>query len=127
MQRHVLSVLNDPTLVVDAIWTPILPSDHGITPECRTRLPDPRVRHWWDENRWARRAFREPLKLPERTPAWDVYLVYAPGVRWENKVPPPPTFFMHQLKVLGARGHLHGPTLKAAVERALAAVKAKDR
>jgi hypothetical protein len=30
-------------------------------------------------------------------PAWDVYLVYAPGVRWEGDTPPTPTFWMHQL------------------------------
>ena len=28
--------------------------------------------------------------------AWDIYFVYAPGVRWEDE-PPEPTEWMHQL------------------------------
>ncbi len=30
--------------------------------------------------------------------AWDVYLVYKPGVKWEGPRPPRPTFWMHQLE-----------------------------
>ncbi len=29
--------------------------------------------------------------------AWDVYLLYAPGVKWIGDQPPMPTFWMHQL------------------------------
>jgi hypothetical protein len=35
--------------------------------------------------------------------AWDVYLVYERGVRWEGADPPAPSFWMHQLtKDVGA-------------------------
>ncbi|SRR6266704_2869660 len=30
--------------------------------------------------------------------AWDVYLVYKPGIKWEGPQPPRPTFWMHQLE-----------------------------
>lgn len=118
MQEHVLSVVKDPSLVVHAIWTPILPTDRAITGEARARLTDPRVKHWWDATRWAQDGFRAPLHLPPGTPAWDVYLVYAPGVRWQRVAPPGPTFFMHQLRKLGPRGRLHGPALADAVRKA---------
>lgn len=29
--------------------------------------------------------------------AWDVYLLYGPGRKWEAEVPPTPDFWMHQL------------------------------
>lgn len=114
-----LSKLKDPSLIVEAIWTPILPTDLGITEEARSRLPDARVRHWWDRDRWGQTAFRTPLKLPAGTPAWDVYLIYAPGARWPGARPPVPTFWMHQLSKLGKKGQLHGPTLCEAVRRTL--------
>jgi hypothetical protein len=45
------------------------------------------------------------LHLPEGAPAWDVYLVFAPPVRWLESPdgiagddrPPAPTYWMHQL------------------------------
>lgn len=106
-------------MIVEAIWTPILPTDRGITVDARARLSDPRVRHWWDGDRWGQTAFRDPLRLPAGTPAWDVYLVYAPGVGWRGERPPAPTFWMHQLSKLGKKGQLHGPTLRDAVQGTL--------
>ena len=35
--------------------------------------------------------------LSLREPAWDVYLLYPAGIRWETEVPPSPAFWMHQL------------------------------
>ena len=32
--------------------------------------------------------FQEPLSLTTE-PAWDVYLVYAPGIEWNDPTPPP--------------------------------------
>lgn len=29
--------------------------------------------------------------------AWDMYLVYNPGVIWKGSQPPKPTFYMHQM------------------------------
>lgn len=50
-------------------------------------------------------AFRRVLKLKGR--AWDVYLLYAPGVVWSTDEAPAPTFWMHQLPpVAGADGKL---------------------
>ena len=37
-----------------------------------------------------------------RQVAWDVYLVYKPGVKWEGPRPPRPTFWMHQLEGVDA-------------------------
>jgi hypothetical protein len=30
--------------------------------------------------------------------AWDVYLVYKQGIKWEGTQPPAPTFWMHHLE-----------------------------
>ena len=44
--------------------------------------------------------FAKPLKL--KSTAWDVYLVYAPGIKWEGNQPPEPSLWMHQLNGQGA-------------------------
>lgn len=32
-----------------------------------------------------------------REPAWDVYLLFSTGIRWDTELPPSPAFWMHQL------------------------------
>ena len=41
------------------------------------------------------KLFQAPINLTTE-PAWDVYLLYPPGVKWTDG-PPTPHFFMHQL------------------------------
>ncbi len=56
---------------------------------------DQRVFHAWDPDRRLGELYARTLKL--RATAWDVYLLYAPGVRWAGDEPPEPTFWMYQL------------------------------
>lgn len=56
---------------------------------------DKRVVHAWDPERRLGDLYAMALKL--RSVAWDVYFLYAPGVRWTGEEPPKPTFWMHQL------------------------------
>ena len=51
--------------------------------------------HAWDPDRQVSDLFAKTLKL--RGTAWDVYLLYPRGVRWDANEPPPPEFWMHQL------------------------------
>ena len=66
------------------------------------KFSDDRIDHSWDKNRLLSQAFLPILNLKGQ--AWDVYLLYAPGVTWTDE-PPRPTFWMHQLPVeAGADG-----------------------
>ena len=53
------------------------------------------VTHGWDGERRLGHMFAAALGLSSI--AWDVYLLYSPGVRWNLDVPPTPDFWMHQL------------------------------
>lgn len=66
-------------------------------------LADPRVSQYHDPDQLAGRAFAERL-LPT-TLAWDVYLFYPPGVRWEA-APPDPLHWSHQRGRIETR-HFH--------------------
>ena len=57
-------------------------------------VSDSRSRHYWDERGLLMQRYAERLGLPRD--AWDVYLIYGQGARWEDE-PPRPDFWMHQL------------------------------
>ena len=68
-------------------------------------FPDQRVVHAWDPDRRLGDLYARILKL--RAAAWDVYFLYAPGVRWTGDEPPQPTFWMYQLPTdVGVDGKL---------------------
>lgn len=61
-----------------------------------TRLfSDSRVRQFWTPDLALGEEFQSPIALSSE-PAWDVYLLYKPGPRWDTR-PPRPHDFMHQL------------------------------
>lgn len=53
------------------------------------------VTHSWDGERQLGHMFSGALGLSSI--AWDVYLLYGSGTRWNSEVPPTPDFWMHQL------------------------------
>jgi hypothetical protein len=78
------------------IWLPILSADSApFAVRQAEEFDDRRVIQRWDSGRRIGNAFARRLNL--RGTAWDVYLLYAPGVKWEGDAPPAPTFWMHQL------------------------------
>ena len=63
------------------------------------------VEHGWDAEHRLSMLFARALNL--KGSAWDVYLLYGPGVSWTGEAPPHPTFWMHQLPAQsGAPGDL---------------------
>jgi hypothetical protein len=79
---------------VFAVWFRMYPGDARETwrPEV---MPDPRVRHFWDDGRLLGREYYKalPRLAPRRSPQtrelqgdvqWDAYYLYRPGVAWEK-------------------------------------------
>jgi hypothetical protein len=80
------------------VWLPMLSSDsERAAANQAAAFTDRRLRQEWDAKRSSGALLARTLKL--QGPAWDVYLLYAPGVKWTGENPPPPTFWMHQLRV----------------------------
>jgi len=84
---------------------------------------DERAAFFWDPADRASLALAGALDWPPGTPPWDVYLVFAPGARWDEE-PPAPLVWFHQ-----HRGDRHETfrsgegllaALRDAVERAAA-------
>ena len=110
----VLEQIESDDLAVFAVWMPVLESDNAEAgKKAEPLLSDPRVAHYWDPDTSLGKLYGRQLTLPRgRELAWDIYFVYAPGVRWKDELPAP-TAWMHQL----GRDErlLNGDTLRATI------------
>jgi hypothetical protein len=94
---QVLKKFPSPKLQAIMVWEPMRDGDSPVaaTRQAST-IRDARITQGWNENKNVGRLFGETLDLHDI--AWDVYLVYQPGIKWEAQQPPSPTFWMHQLQ-----------------------------
>lgn len=95
---EVLKQVDSGDLSVLAVWMPVLQSDNAAAgKKAEPLLPDPRVAHYWDDDSSLGKLYGRSLELPRgRQLAWDIYFVFAAGIKWDDE-PPPPTEWMHQL------------------------------
>jgi hypothetical protein len=93
---QVLKKFSSPNLQAILVWEPMRDGDSPVaaTQQAAT-VRDARIWQGWNENRNIGKLFGDTLNLHDI--AWDVYLVYRPGITWAEQQPPPPTFWMHQL------------------------------
>jgi len=120
VQDNVISKIANEDFLVYAVWEPILKTDdERSSRKAVTLFPDAPVKNYWVRTCAVGKMFQPPIGL-EGEPAWDVYLVYEPGVEWEGDGPPDPTFFMHQLSGrLPDDLRLDGPKLHDEIEKIL--------
>jgi hypothetical protein len=78
-----------------------VPMVKGDSPETAGKVSavvkDPRIQCLWDPSGEVAHLFAPILGL-KRKAAWDVYMLYRPGIIWNEASPPSPSFWMHQLK-----------------------------
>lgn len=92
----VASIQNDSRVHTLVVQVPALGAEEKHAAATVALMPGPRVIHYWDPNGRTGLGFQEALDI--RMYAWDVWLVYEPGTRWEADAPPPaPMFWQHQL------------------------------
>ncbi len=94
MVRDAFAALRSERLRGFVVWVPMLAEDTPAAAEAEA-FADPRVARGWDATREIADGFAASLRL--RRTAWDVYLIYAPGITWRDDEPPAPSAWMHQL------------------------------
>ncbi|MBV8149102.1 MAG: hypothetical protein JO092_08430 [Candidatus Eremiobacteraeota bacterium] len=102
-----LSRIPSKHLTAFVVWVPQRYGTHNAAIGSSRWIDDPRTHHYWDAADASGVAFSHVLRTPG--PAWDVYLAYARGVRWNAALPPQPTFWMQQI------GMSNVPALNASV------------
>jgi len=94
---QVLEKFSSPRLQAILVWEPMREGDGPvIAAQQADTIHDARIFQGWNKNRSVGKLFGETLGLHEI--AWDVYLIYKPGIKWEGRQPPSPSFWMHQLQ-----------------------------
>jgi hypothetical protein len=83
------------------VWVPMLSGTIKNVPGAAALAPDPRMLHYWDGSNDLGFSYGKVLPTPGG-PAWDVYMLYAPGTAWRGLTPPKPNFWMHQLNITNA-------------------------
>lgn len=101
IQQALFAKEPDPKLVGFVIWVPMLNGKASNVPDAMKLAQDPRVHHYWDQTNDLGIAFQQLLPIATG-PAWDVYMLYAPGAVWNGRQPPRPLFWMHQLAITNA-------------------------
>jgi hypothetical protein len=110
VQSRILEALPDADLSLLIVWAPFLaPDDRAAAEQRAGLLDDPRVRQFWDPGHAASTALGPGLGIASPEGAWDVYLFFAPGVRWGTP-PPAPEHWAHQLADAPAE-HFYGAGL----------------
>jgi hypothetical protein len=103
------------------VWVPKLGAHQHNVAGATPTVPDPRATHYWDGTGYLVRAYPPVLGLD--ADAWDIYLIYPPGVHWTGTTPPKPTYWMQQLTHTSEPGGngawLNGRTFAAHVRTAL--------
>lgn len=95
-----LSRIASKKLTALVVWVPQLFGTQPDAVRASRLIDDPRALHYWDGSDVTGIEFGRVLLTPQA--AWDVYLAYAPGIRWTENLPPRPTYWMQQLGLTNA-------------------------
>jgi hypothetical protein len=91
-------------VAVYVVWSSQVRGKEENVAKASQRVSDRRALHYWDGGQRVGKAFQPLLQTPEA--AWDVWLLFEPGVRWEGEAPPRPTWWEHQLYGMPSEGLL---------------------
>ena len=80
---------------VYVVWSPQLGAQQKHVGSATRLIPDSRASHYWDGAELVGKQYQTVLGLP--APAWDVWMLFDPGVVWEMDEPPIPAWWEHQL------------------------------
>ena len=116
--------VTDDRFLAYSVWVPILMTDaERAVPNATKRLSDRRVAHFWDGQGALVEAYKTILptknaETGEYIKAWDVYLLFAPGIEWKDQ-PPKPSVWMHQLYSVDPKNAFESKALATEVQKLL--------
>ena len=121
MEKDVFARISSTRLRGFIVWVPKLGAHQNDVAAATPTVPDPRATHYWDGSGYLVHAYPAVLGLGEQD-AWDIYLIYPPGVQWTGAAPPRPSYWMQQLTHAsepGGGGWLNGRIFAQHVRAAL--------
>lgn len=130
IQKQVLETVATSQLAVYVVWIPVLNFQDEPTLQKNglkesSRVSDRRAIHYTDPNGFSGKQYSSVLNFPYHAPAWDVYLAFPAGVRWEDRAPAP-TSWMYQGEAVDGGQRLDGHKLAEEVQQLLTVPGAKS-
>jgi hypothetical protein len=90
-----------PTAIRMVLWTAIKDGD-SVSAVAPLIGDDEHFAHYWEEEGWPVSTRLRPLlglgPFDSEKSAWDVYLLYSPGIMWTNEDLPMPSDWTHNLR-----------------------------
>lgn len=96
------------------VYVPTLGADEDDVPRAMRIFRSP-ANHYWEDTGIIGKHFQETLDIDVY--AWDIWLIFPPGARWDGRLPPEPAFWMHQLGDLDAAERLDVEAFRNQVRR----------
>lgn len=94
VSRYVMKAIDDPRLRLYVVWGPMEEEDtEAYARKVTVNAPDPRAVHFWTDDDVLAEAWAEILGVVDDEAAYDTYMIFPPGTRWEEE-PPSPAYFM---------------------------------
>ena len=75
---------------------PTLGATAEDVPEAAALITGGNATHYWEETGIVGKLYEKTLGI-DGIYAWDIWMVYKPGVQWDETYPPKADFAMHQL------------------------------
>lgn len=120
-QSIVAAVQDDPRVHTFVLYVPTMGAEEKHAVAAMPLMYGPRVTHLWDPGGRSGLDFQKALDI--QVYAWDVWMIYEPGQRWEQDQPPPaPDYWEHQLGPLPKETLLDASRFADAVKERLAAL-----
>jgi len=82
-------------VAVYVVWSSQSGAKERNVADAASLVADRRTRHYWDAGQAVGKAFQPILGTSD--PAWDTWLLFDRGARWEGNAPPRPAWWEHQL------------------------------
>lgn len=79
------------------LYVPTLGAEAEHIPDAAALVTGGNATHYWEDSGIIGRLYERTLGI-DGNYAWDVWLAYEPGERWEGENPPKPDFAMTQLR-----------------------------
>jgi len=119
--QAVLKNIPDDRLRAHIVFLPMYAGDTKSHAQTRMQeFNDERVTYYWDGNKRTGNEWKKVLGI-NRT-AWDVYLLYGPGISWNGSTPAP-AFWMHQLDGVTKAPWLNSVEFEGEIQQLLALLR----
>jgi hypothetical protein len=94
VSRYVMKTIADPRIRLYLVWGPMEEEDtEADARKATVNLPDPRAVHFWTDDNVLAEAWARTLGVVDDESAYDTYMIFPPGILWEEE-PPDPAYFM---------------------------------